>query len=165
MGSTPNNCLGVLSGIPPLAERFSYLNFRYLVAAFYRLEHPLKEMLGLLRALSMCRCIKGYSDVLSLDIVPSESFKRYELPAILGIPLVDGHMEEQLANVQEAIYSMVAPRELLTVSSGYGPSCIFHTDGSLIEGCVGFAFHQMGVGGIGHNIQSLAGFHCSTLQC
>jgi hypothetical protein len=74
-------------------------------------------------------------------------------------------MEEQLANVQEAIYSMVAPRELLTVSSGYGPSCIFHTDGSLIEGCVGFAFHQMGVGGIGHNIQSLAGFHCSTLQC
>jgi hypothetical protein len=24
MGSTPNNCLGVLSGIPPLAERFAY---------------------------------------------------------------------------------------------------------------------------------------------
>jgi hypothetical protein len=36
MGSTPNNCLGVISGIPPLAERFPYLNFRYLVAAFYR---------------------------------------------------------------------------------------------------------------------------------
>jgi hypothetical protein len=28
MGSTPNNCLGVLSGIPPLAERFAYLDFR-----------------------------------------------------------------------------------------------------------------------------------------
>jgi hypothetical protein len=37
MGSTLNNCLGVLSGIPPLVERFAYLNFRYLVAAFYRL--------------------------------------------------------------------------------------------------------------------------------
>jgi hypothetical protein len=34
MGSTPNNCLGVLGGIPPLAERFTYLIFRYLVAAF-----------------------------------------------------------------------------------------------------------------------------------
>jgi hypothetical protein len=26
--STPNDCLGVLGGIPPLAERFVYLNFR-----------------------------------------------------------------------------------------------------------------------------------------
>jgi hypothetical protein len=36
MGSAPKNCLGVLSdGIPALTERFAYLNFRYLVAAFY----------------------------------------------------------------------------------------------------------------------------------
>jgi hypothetical protein len=35
IGSTPNNCLGVVSGIPQLEERFAYLNFRYLVAAFY----------------------------------------------------------------------------------------------------------------------------------
>jgi hypothetical protein len=44
--STPNNCLGVLSGIPSLAERFEYLNFRYLVAAFCRLGHPLRERLA-----------------------------------------------------------------------------------------------------------------------
>jgi hypothetical protein len=55
MRSTPNNCLGVLSGIPPLAERFAYLNFRYLVAAFYRLGHPLRERLGMLGALNMGR--------------------------------------------------------------------------------------------------------------
>jgi hypothetical protein len=36
MGSTPNNCMGVLGGISPLAER---LNFRYLVATFYRSGH------------------------------------------------------------------------------------------------------------------------------
>jgi hypothetical protein len=95
----------------------------------------------------MDRCIKGYSDVLSLDIVPSESFTRHELPALLGIPLVSGHMEKKLANVQVAMYSLLAPRDLLTVTSGYGASCIFYTDGSLIEGCVGFAVHQMGVGG------------------
>jgi hypothetical protein len=44
--STPNNCLGVLSGIPPLGERFTNLNFRYLIATFYRLGHPLRERLG-----------------------------------------------------------------------------------------------------------------------
>jgi hypothetical protein len=52
-------------------------------------------------------------------------------------------MEKKLANVQEAMYSLVALRELLTVTSGYGASCIFYTDGSLIEGCVGFAVHHI----------------------
>jgi hypothetical protein len=57
MGSTPNNCLEVLSGIPPLGEKFAYLNIRYLVAAFYRLVHHLKEMLWTLGALNIGRCI------------------------------------------------------------------------------------------------------------
>jgi hypothetical protein len=60
MGFTPNNFLGVLGSIPPLEEKFAYLNFRYLVAAFYRLSHPLSERLGVLGALNMGRCIKGY---------------------------------------------------------------------------------------------------------
>jgi ribonuclease HI len=29
-----------------------------------------------------------------------------------------------------------------------------YTDGSLIEGCAGFAVHQMGVGGFGHKIEA-----------
>jgi hypothetical protein len=74
MRSTPTNCLGGLSGIPPLAERFAYLNFRYLVPAFC-LGHPLKERLGALEALTMGDI--GYSDVLSLDKVPSEFFTRH----------------------------------------------------------------------------------------
>jgi hypothetical protein len=90
MGSTPNYFLGVLSGIPPLAERFAYLNFRYCVAAFYRLGHHLKERLRALGALNMSRCIGELSDVLSSDIVPF--FTRHKLP-LLGTPLVDGHME------------------------------------------------------------------------
>jgi hypothetical protein len=94
-----------------------------------------------------------------LDIVLSESFTWHELPAVLGTPLVDGHMEKKLANVQEAMYSLVAPRDLLTVTSGYGPSCIFYTDGSLIERCAGFAVHQMDVGGFGYKIQGWC-FHC-----
>jgi hypothetical protein len=119
------------------------------------------EVLG---ALNMERCFKGYSDVLSLDMVPSKFFMRHKLPAPLGTYLVDGHMEKKLANVQEAMYKLVAPRELLTVTSGYGASCIFYTDASLIKVCAGFAIHQMGVGGLGHKILSPAGvFTADTL--
>jgi hypothetical protein len=74
MGSTPNNKLGILSGIPPLVERFTYLNYRYLVAAFCRLSLFLRERLGVLGALNIGRCIKGYSEVLPLKRVSSESF-------------------------------------------------------------------------------------------
>jgi hypothetical protein len=70
----------------------------------------LRERLGVLWALSMGRCIRGYSDVLSLDIVSFEPFTRHELPALVGSPLVDEHMEKKLANVQQAMYSLVAPR-------------------------------------------------------
>jgi hypothetical protein len=58
-------------------------------------------------------------------------------------PTIPFHVEKKLANVHEAMFSLVAPRELLTVTSGYGVSYIFYTEGFLIEGCVGSAFHQM----------------------
>jgi hypothetical protein len=70
-------------------------------------------------------------------VVPNRSCRYFALENEFGYSLeprlVDGHMEKKLANVQEAMYSLVAPRELMTVTSGYGASCIF-TDGSLIEG-------------------------------
>jgi hypothetical protein len=99
----------------------------------------LRERLEMLGALNMGHCIKEY--VLSLDKVPS--FTRHELPALLGTPLEDGHMEKKLVNVQEAIYSLVAPRELLTVKFWYGVLCIFYSDGSLIEGFAGIKWVWM----------------------
>jgi hypothetical protein len=56
------------------------------------------------------------------------------------------------------MYSLVVSRELLTVTSGYGASCILYKDGFLIEGCVGFAVHHMGVDGFRH--KSSGCFHC-----
>jgi hypothetical protein len=50
---------------------------------------------------------------------------------------------------------LLAPRDLLTVTFGYGVSCIFYTDGSLIEGCTGFV-HYIGGSILGHKILSLA---------
>jgi hypothetical protein len=60
----------------------------------------------------MSRCIQGYSNVLSMDITPSESFTRHALSALLGTPLVDVHMEK-------AMYPLVAPRELSVATSEY----------------------------------------------
>jgi hypothetical protein len=39
MQSTPNNSLGVLSGVSPLAEKCMYLNYRYLVTVFHKHGH------------------------------------------------------------------------------------------------------------------------------
>jgi hypothetical protein len=50
------------------------------------------------------------------------------------------------------------------VTSGYSASCIFYTDGSLIEGCAGFAVHQMGVGGFEYKFLSLAGVFTAELS-
>jgi hypothetical protein len=113
-----------------------------------------------LGTLNMGRCIKGYSDVVSLDIVPTESFTRYELTALLRTLLVDEHMGEETCQFSGGDVFIGGAHELLIVTSGYGAaSCIFHTDGSLIEGCRGFAVHQMGVGGFGHRSLVLCSLH------
>jgi hypothetical protein len=98
---TPNNSLGVLSGI---AERFVYLNFRYLVAVFYLLDHPLKRRLETLRKLNLGRCIAGYSDVLPMNVVSSQSFTQHDLPALLAAHFVGDHMERALSGVQTSMY-------------------------------------------------------------
>jgi hypothetical protein len=59
---------------------------------------------------------------------------------------------------------LVASHDLMTVTSGYGPSCIFYADGSLIEGCACFAVYQMGEGGFGHKIQSPGGVFTAELS-
>jgi hypothetical protein len=84
----------------------------------------LRKRLGVLGALNMGRCIRGYSDVLSLDIVPSESFTRHELLALLGTLLVDGNMEKKLANVQEAVYSFSSTPQ--TIDCDVRVWCVLH---------------------------------------
>jgi hypothetical protein len=78
MCSTLNNSLGVLSSMAPLAERFVYLNFRYLVVVFYHFDQPLKRRLETLMELILGRCIAGYSEV---------------MPEFLATHFVSYHME------------------------------------------------------------------------
>jgi hypothetical protein len=74
-------------------------------------------------------------------IVSSESFTRYNLPALLSTHFVGDHMLGALSGVQASMYSVVDTRELLTVTAiRHAASMVFYTDGSLIDGCTGFAF-------------------------
>jgi hypothetical protein len=52
------------------------------------------------------------------------------------------------------MYLVMAPRELLTVITKYTASIVFYTDGFLIDGCAGFAFHRTGDGDCGYKISS-----------
>jgi hypothetical protein len=60
-----------------------------------------------------------------MDITPSESFTRHELSALLGTLLVDVHLENALAGVQDTMYSLVASRQLSVVTSEYVESAVF----------------------------------------
>jgi hypothetical protein len=99
-----------------------------------------------------------------MDITPSESFTRHELSALLGTPLVDVHMENALAGVQDTMYLLVAPRELSVMQSEYVESALFYTDGSLIESNAGFAIHQTGVDGFRFKLSSPAGVFSAELS-
>jgi hypothetical protein len=57
--------------------------------------------------------------------------------------IFDEHMKKKLANVQDAMYLLVAPRQILTVTSR--------------EGCAGG-------GGLGHKILSLVGVFTAELS-
>jgi hypothetical protein len=94
--------------------------------------------------LNLSSFIAGYSDVWPLNIVSPETFTRHDFPALLAIDFVGDHMERALSGVQTSMYSVVAAQELLAVTTWYAVSMVCCIDGSLIDGCTGFAFHRTG---------------------
>jgi hypothetical protein len=119
----------------------------------------LKKRLENLKELNLGRCIAGYSDVLPLNIVSSESFTRHDLPALLAAHFV----EEAISGVQTSMYSVMAPRKLLTVIARYATLMVFYTDGSLIDGCPGFGIHWTEKGSVGYKLSSPAGVFTADL--
>jgi hypothetical protein len=55
------------------------------------------------------------------------------------------------------------PALLATHGRGTFRSMVFYTDGSLIDGCAGFAFHRTGEGGFGYMISRSAGIFTAEL--
>jgi hypothetical protein len=93
-----------------------------------------------LRGLNLGRCIVG---VLPLNIVSHDTISRRSWLLILWVITWKG---------QTLMYSVVAPRELLTVIARNAALMVFYTNGSLI----GFTFHWTREGGFGYKIPSPA---------
>jgi ABC-type uncharacterized transport system permease subunit len=117
MQSTPNNSLGVLRGIFPLAERFIYLNYRFLVTVFHKHGHPLRERLEILNRLNSERCMKGFALVAHFTFQLSKTYAQYDLAVLVLVPDIDETMMDALASVDKSMYPRVASRELSTITS------------------------------------------------
>jgi hypothetical protein len=89
-----------------------YLNFSYLSAVSYALDHPLKRRLETLVELNLSRCIVGYSNVLPMNHLSHDTL--LALLALLDTHFVGDHIEETLSGTQTSMYSVVVPQELLT---------------------------------------------------
>jgi ribonuclease HI len=142
MQSTPNNSLGVLSGIPALEIRLLYLNCRFLINCFKKPNHPLKQRLETLHRLNPTKCLSGYQETSNYNISWEQGYPRYSFDALLDIPNVNSHMMATLANVSPALYSLVARNEFQAGAEQFEKSKILFTDGSLIDGSGGFAVYH-----------------------
>jgi len=142
MISTPNNSLGVLSGIPPLEERFSYLNSKFVINIFGKQNHPLQTTLQNLYNLNQHRCIKGLNLVNPFDISAPTQYFEINLPALVSKPKIDSSIREALIKVSENVYPTVAPSEVAALTAKYEKSHIIHTDGSKYDNGTGFAIHN-----------------------
>jgi hypothetical protein len=101
--STPNNSLGVLSGVSALAERCMYLNYRYLVTVFHKHGHPLRERLETLNRLNTERCMKGFALVALFTFHPSITYAQYDLAALVLFSDIDETTTVALALVDKSI--------------------------------------------------------------
>jgi hypothetical protein len=122
MGSTPNNSLAVLSGIPPLQHRLFYLNYRYLANTFQENGHSLRDRLEKLNDLSSQKCLIPFHEVNGLDIQPEIGYTRHELEAILSNSRVNRHKEDALSGVHADVYPIDAPLELRADIALFSPS-------------------------------------------
>jgi hypothetical protein len=119
-----------------------YLNFRYVVNTFQKNGHPLRDKVGKLNDLSPQKSLIPFHEVSGLDIQPEVGYTRHELGAILSIPRVYRHMEVALSGVHADMFPIIAPLELRAGIALFSPSNLLYTDGSLMDGVVGFAVHH-----------------------
>jgi ribonuclease HI len=142
MKSTPNNSLGVLSGKPPLEERFTYLNSKFLLKIFGKIDHPLQKTILDLKSLNPDRCMKGTNLIDYLEVTATMEYYQFDLAALVSQPKIDFSIFNKLQEVTEDFYPIIAPREVTAITTNYPLTHVIYTDGSMIRDQTGFAIHN-----------------------
>jgi hypothetical protein len=89
MRSTPNNSLGMLSGISSLEHRMLYLNYRYLVNTFQKVDHTLRSCLEPLNRLNPKKCLTAFREVADFGTGHEAGFTRHSFEAMVSSPVLN----------------------------------------------------------------------------
>jgi hypothetical protein len=98
MQSTHTGMVEVLSGVPPLNLRFSYLNRKFLISAFSKGSFTLRGRLQTLADLGSGKMMWEFTSVRALGNKPRESYVQHNFRALLSVPEVVDDMRSALVD-------------------------------------------------------------------
>jgi hypothetical protein len=105
MQSTHTGTVEVLSGVPLLNLRFSYLNRRFLIIAFSKGSDTLRGRLQTLADLGSGKMMREFTSVQALGIEPSDSYVQHSFRGLLSVLEVVEDMQGALADFPHALHS------------------------------------------------------------
>jgi hypothetical protein len=133
-------CVEVLASLPPIRQRLSFLNVRFLVLALVKPNDLLMVKLEELHRIWMnSNCLPEWQIVCECRIESrTHFFKEFDLHLVdlTFVPRVHNGVRMGLRGVDESLFPIIAPRLLGEVLGELqGPTAIY-TDGSKTEGLV-----------------------------
>jgi ribonuclease HI len=158
MQSTHTGTVEVVSGVPPLDLRFSYLNRRFLISAFFKGSETLRWRLQTLADLSSGKRMREFSSVRALGIEPRDSNAQHNFRALLSVPEVFEDMRSALADFPHALHSVASSSCFsFIISERFSGSTRIFTDGSRSEEGTGFGIYAPGQQSFGYRLQEPSG--------
>jgi hypothetical protein len=158
MQSTHTGTVEVLSGVPRLDLRFSYLNARFLISVFSKGSDTLRGRLQTLADLGSGKMIREFTSVRALGIEPRDSYVQHNFRALLSVPEIVEDMRSVLADYLHALHSVVSSSCFSSiVSERFSGSTLIFTDGSKLEKGTGVEIYVLGQQGFGYRLEEPSG--------
>jgi hypothetical protein len=158
MQSTHTGTVEVLSGVPPLDLRFSYLSRRFLISAFSKGKDILRGRLHTLADLGSGKMMREFTSVRALGIEPSDSYVQHNFRALLSVPEVVEDMRSALVDFPHELHSVVSSSCFSSIIyERFSSSTLIFTDGSRSEEGTGFGIYVPGQQSFRYRLQEPSG--------
>jgi ribonuclease HI len=165
MQSTHTDTVEMLCGVVPLDLRFSYLNSKFLILTFSKINHPLKSKLKQLADLGSRKLTRDFATVDSLEVNLSESYTQFNLQALLSTPNIRDDVARSLVGFSKESYTTVAPLHFNSIiRNSFSESTLIYTDGSKSNNGTGFGVYAKDITQFGHRIVEPASVFSAELQ-